>query len=286
VTEPTERAEHLVVTVAERHFRVDRPWGDLPPGQRLVEPSHVAVDSTGNVYAFQRSDPPVVVFDQSGTFARSWGSGVIGDAHGIFITPDDRVWLIDRDAHQILCFDVDGNLEMTIGERHRPRLQEPFNHPADVAIARDGEIYVADGYGNSRVHRFSPDGELIGSWGTPGSDPGEFTTPHAIWVDREDRVLVADRENNRVQVFDRDGGYQTEWGDFYHPMDIYEDEAGRIYVTDQIPRLSVLSREGELIGRCRPVLNGAHGIWGDSAGNLYLAELAPAHRITRLAPLD
>jgi DNA-binding beta-propeller fold protein YncE len=276
----------LVVTIAGRLYDVRRPWGTLPDGQRLNDPSHVAVDSEGNVYAFQRASPPIVVFGPDGNFLRSWGEGLIDDPHGIFITRDDDVWLIDRDAHEIIRFDSMGNPMLRLGERHHPRLQQPFNHPSDIAVALDGSIFVADGYGNSCVHRFAPDGTHVRTWGSPGNGPGEFTTPHAAWVDQKGQVLVADRENNRVQVFTPDGDYVTEWGDFYHPMDIYQDASGLIYVTDQIPRLSVLNPDGSLVGRCRPVLNGAHGIWGDARGNLYLSELGPHHRITRLSPKD
>ena len=135
------------------------------------------------------------------------------------------------------------------------------------------------------MHRFSAEGEHIASWGQPGSGPGEFTTPHAVWVDRQNRVLVADRENNRVQVFNRDGGFLEAWGDFYHPMDVAEDAEGRILVTDQIPRLSMLAPDGALIGRCRAVWNGAHGVACDGAGNIFLSEMQP-NRITKLAPVD
>jgi len=248
--------------------------------------SHVAVDSHDNVYVFQRGEPPVVVFDPTGGYLRSWGNGLIADPHGIFITPDDLVLLIDRDGHQVMGFDISGNVRFTLGDREHPQLQAPFNHPADVAVAPNGDIYVADGYANSAVHRFSGDGGLKQTWGKQGDGPGEFTTPHAVWVDSEGRVLVADRENNRIQVFTVDGDYLNSWGDHYHPMDIYVDADGLIYVTDQIPRLSVLASDGRLIGRCRPVLYGAHGVWGDSRGNLYLAEASPMNRISRLEPLD
>ena len=114
----------------------------------------------------------------------------------------------------------------------------------------------------------------------------EFTTPHAIWIDGEGRVLVADRENNRIQVFTPDGDYLAAPGAITTtPMDIYGGPDGQIYVTDQIPRLSLLAPDGSLVGRCRPVLYGAHGVWGDSRGNLYLAEASPTNRITRLEPL-
>jgi peptidylglycine monooxygenase len=272
----------LIVALGERSYKVERPWGETPPGITIDVVSQVAADSRDNVYVVQRIDPPVIVFDRDGGYLRSWGSGVIADAHGIFITPDDLVLIVDRDAHQVLGFSPDGELVMTIGERHRPRFQLPFNHPCDVAVAADGEIYVCDGYANSVIHRFAADGSWISTWGEPGSGPGQFTTPHAIWVMADDRVLVADRENNRIQVFDREGVYLTEWGDHYHAMDIYVDPEGSIYVTDQIPRLSRLDPQGNLTGRCRPVLFGAHGVWGDSHGNLLLAESAPTNRLTRL----
>jgi peptidylglycine monooxygenase len=276
----------LVVLLGDRRYAVVRPWGVLPDHIEYGVVSHVAVDSLDNVYVFQRGDPPVVVFDPAGGYLRSWGSGLIADAHGIFISPDDLVVLVDRDSHQVIGFDPLGTFRFKLGEREHPQLQAPFNHPADVAVAQDGDIYVADGYANSAVHRFSPDGELKPTWGRPGSGAGEFTTPHAVWVDREGRVLVADRENNRVQVFTADGDYLDSWSDHYHPMDIYVDADGLIYVTDQIPRLSVLAANGRLVGRCRPVLYGAHGVWGDSRGNLYLAEASPMNRITRLETLD
>jgi DNA-binding beta-propeller fold protein YncE len=275
----------LFVALADRRYAVVRPWGALPADIEYGVVSHVAVDSGDNVYVFQRGDPPVVVFDADGAFLRAWGTGQIADPHGIYITPDDLVVLVDRDGHRVMGFDAFGRLRFTLGERERPRWQAPFNHPADVAVAPTGDIYVADGYANSAVHRFSPDGELKQSWGRPGYGAGELTTPHAIWVDREGHVLVADRENNRIQVFTADGEYLDSWGDHYHPMDIYVDADRLVYVTDQIPRLSMLSADGRLVGRCRPVLYGAHGVWGDSRGNLYLAEAAPTNRITKLTPL-
>ena len=205
--------------------------------------------------------------------------------HGITITDDDRVLLVDRDGHQILIFTTDGEDIGSIGTRHDPQFQAPFNHPTDVVVAPDGEIYVSDGYGNSVIHRFAADGTHLATWGRPGSGPGEFTTPHAVVVDGRDRVLVADRENNRVQLFDRAGGYLGEWGDVYHPMGIYVDERGLVFVSDQIPHLSLFTPDGALIGRSRAVWNGAHCIAGNAAGDLYLAEMEP-HRITRLARID
>ena len=276
------KSDSLVVVLGDRRYHIERPWGVLPSDMEFGLISQLALDSEGCVYVFQRAEPPVLVFEPSGKFRAAWGHGRVADAHGIFISPEDRVFLVDRDAHQVLIFTVDGTLVGALGERNVPRLQAPFNHPRDVAVAPDGEIYVSDGYGNSVVHRFSASGEHMTTWGRPGSGPGEFTTPHAIWVDRADRVLVADRENDRVQVFDRDGRFLAAWGDCYHPMDIAEDDRGMILVTDQVPRLSMLSPAGGLVGRCRAVWNGAHGVSCNAGGDIFLAEMNP-NRVTKLA---
>jgi len=172
-----------------------------------------------------------------------------------------------------------------IGERHTPRLGGVFNHPTDVAMAADGEFYVSDGYGNSLVHRFSPDGTLIQSWGRGGTGPGEFSTPHGIWVDRQDRVLVADRENDRIQLFTRDGEFIEAWGDLQHPMDIYEDAEGMVFVTDCVPRLTMFAPDGSIAGRCRPTWDSPHGVWGNKRGDIFLAEQTP-NRVTKLTALD
>ena len=274
----------LVVALGKNFYSVERPWGELPPDMQLFWVSDVAVDSQDRVYLFQRKDPPVIVFDSSGQYLRSWGSGKIADPHGIFCI-GERILLVDRDAHEIQEYDTYGNLQRTIGQRHRPSLQAPFNAPTDVAVAANGDIYVADGYGNSTVHWFSPEGKLRRTWGMPGDGPGEFTTPHAVRVHPDGRVLVADRENDRVQVFTPEGKYLDQWRDLYHPMDLYIDKAGMVYVSDQVPRLSLLSPEGKLVGRCRPSNFNSHGVFGDSRGNFYMAETPPEDRLTKLTLL-
>ena len=279
--------DRLYVGLGSRTYRVERPWGKLPPNMSLGQVSNVGVDSNDNVYAVLRRDAcadpvptdPVVVFDAQGNYLRSWGKQWVADAHGFFVTAQNTIFLADRDAHQVCAFDQYGTLLLTLGTRHRPG--RPFNHPSDIAVGPSGDIYVSDGYGNSRVHRFSPDGTLLHSWGEPGRGPGQFGLPHAVWVLPDGRVLVADRENNRVQVFTPEGQYLTEWPDFYHPADIYADAEGTIYITDEIPRLTAVDDEGVMVGRCRPSLNTPHGIYGDSRGNLFIAEIRPS-RIAKL----
>ena len=271
------------VRLGDRTYLLERGWGRLPEGLAYTLVSQVAVDSAGRVHVFQRGTPPVLWFEPDGSFGGHHGTDVVHDAHGIYCSPDDRLFLVDRDAHQIIVTDPAGRELSRLGERHRPRQGAPFNHPTDACVAGDGEIYVSDGYGNAQVHRFSAEGRHLMSWGSLGSGPGQFITPHAIWVDRRDRVLVADRENDRVQLFSRDGRHLADWRGLFHPMDIWEDADGLIYVTDQVPSLSLFAPSGERLGRCRPALNGAHGIFGAADGTIYLAEMNPSC-ITRLVP--
>lgn len=267
--------ERLQVVMGTHRYSVIPGWNRVPLGHI----SQFAVDSAGRVYVFERTGAPIVVLTSDGELAASWDAAPIQDPHGIFITADDRVLLVDRNAHQVLTFDTEGRLLTTLGERHRPRFGLPFNHPTDVG--RSGDIYVSDGYGNAHVHWFAPDGSYRRSWGGIGSGPGQFSTPHGVWVTPDGRVLVADRENNRVQVFTDHGGFLGEWGDLYHPMDIYGSADGTIFVTDQAPRITAFSPTGEVIGRCSAAKIYSHGIWGDAAGNLFLCEHTGT--ITKLA---
>jgi peptidylglycine monooxygenase len=286
--EKVEMSEHqLVVGLGSRRYRVERPWGDLPSDAGRV--SDVTVDSRGHVFVLLRYDPladargtPVVELDRSGARVNAWGADLIADSHMLACSKDDRLYIVDRDAHEIIICSTNGERLGGIGARHRPL--EPFNHPTDVAFAPSGDIYVSDGYANSKVHRFKSNGGAVKSWGAPGSERGEFMNPHAVWVLSNARVVVVDRENDRLQVFSSDGECLDIWGNFKQPLDIWGDAEGNLFVTDLIPSLSMLSSDGKLLGRCRPVLNGAHGVWGDADGNLFLAEGNPS-RITRLAPI-
>jgi len=276
--------ERYTVILGDRRYAIHRKWAKPEQGFGFL--SDLMVDGAGRVHVAQRGmDQPVLVFDRDGREIGAWGAGTLAEPHYINAAADGGILVADRDAHQVLRFDRDGALVQALGRRHWPSLDAPFNHPTAAAQAPDGEIYVADGYGNSSVHRFAADGSLIRTWGGHGDGPGVFTTPHAIAVDKRDRVLVADRENNRVQVFDRTGNFLAAWGDFYHPMQIWIDDRDLVFVTDQIPRISLLTLDGELVGRCRGAINGAHGLSGDADGNLYLSELPP-QEVTKLERLS
>jgi peptidylglycine monooxygenase len=271
----------LVVALGSQRYRVERPFGDLPLNAGIV--SDVAVDRRGHVFVLLRRDPlcspsapGVIELAPDGSRIAAWGEE-IADAHMLTVSGSGEIYVVDRDAHEVIVFDSRGHRISALGRRHQPG--QPFNHPTDVAFMPDGRIVVSDGYGNALVHVFACNGEWIRSFG------GSFITPHALWPAGTDRIAVADRENHRLQLIDLDGTPHDVWTGFFRPQAIWGDGAGHLYVTDSVPSLTLLSETGERLGRCRPVLNGAHGISGDAqSGALYLAEGNPS-RLTRLVPL-
>jgi DNA-binding beta-propeller fold protein YncE len=279
--------EGLVVALGRRRFRVERPWGDLPDVPGHV--TDVAVNSQGRVFVLLQSDsllgqtgPAVVVLAPDGTRVSTWGSGLIADAHMLEVAPDDSVYLVDRDGHQVVRCTRDGELLGVLGGRNAA--SEPFNHPCDVAFGPNGHVYVADGYGNSLVHQFTQDGLHIKSFGKRGLMPAEFLCPHGLWAMPDGRIVVADRDNNRLQRFSEDGELINVITGFVKPMSVWGC-GNENYVTDQGPTLCLLSDDGTIVGCCRPVLKGAHGVAGDPGRRtLYLAEDAPS-RVTRLVEL-
>jgi len=266
----------LTVVLGERRYDVVRPWGQLPEGLLLSGVSHVAVDSADRLYIYQRSDPPIVILDRDGHYVGARGQGLLADAHGMYIDGADRLFVIDRDRHQLHVLDGSGVVALTLGDPEHPHLQAPFNHPADVAVARNGDFYVADGYGNSRVHRFSPDGTLLSSWGNPGRGPGEFTTPHGVWEDARGRILVADRENDRVQVFAQSGEFIAQWPTkVIGPATFWVDSNDNVYVPEHNGGIfSVLTLDGELLARWggSERTRKCHSVAGDSEGNVYFVQ--------------
>jgi streptogramin lyase len=274
-------AKGEVVALGERWYKTERSWAKFPDHITQNVLTNGSVDNEGNLYLCQRTDPPVLVFDRGGRFLRGMGEGLIDDAHGIYVSRDGSIFVVDRDGQQVVKFDRAGRVQLILGQRQKPKHGAPFNHPTAVAEGPQGDIYVADGYGNALVHQFSAAGELKRSWGGFGAGPGEFTTPHGIKAAPDGRVLVGDRENNRVQVFDREGRHLEDWRNFYHPMDIYIADDGMVFVTDQTPSLQVRDASGKILGRCRPTDAFPHGITGDHEGKLYVVE-SRTQLVTRL----
>jgi hypothetical protein len=275
-------------------YEVVEGWGKLPNGWSLGEIPAVACDSQDRVFLYSRSEHPLTVFDRDGRFLASWGEGFLKDAHGIFIDADDNVFCTDRASHCVYVFNRDGELTMTLGTPGQPGADgEPFRIPTDAATASTGEIYVSDGYGNRRVHRFTPGGERIQSWGEGGNGPGQFALVHCVRVDPHDRVWICDRENRRIQVFDPHGNYLTEWTGLNHPNTVYFDAREEVvYVAELYHQVSVYTMDGELLaqwGGGKPsetpgeFRGGAHGIWADSHGDLYVGQVWVHDRLQKFA---
>lgn len=302
-------------------FQVVQGWEKLPPGYQHQDVDGVAVDSRDRVYLMTRRDARVIVYEQDGSFVASWGEGIFTPrTHGIAVGPDDMVYTVDDGDHTVRKFTPDGKQVMMIGTPGKAtdtgydgktiasikRGGPPFNRPTDVAVAPDGEIYVCDGYGNARVHRFTAEGKLLQSWGEPGNGPGEFHLPHGIGVSPDKRVFVTDRENDRLQIFSRDGKFLDMWTHLQRPTDISFDKEGRVYVSELWWRLGqssftngkikwdlpggvrVLDLQGNLLLHWCSADREApgnfvapHTICVDSRGDLYVGEVTWTFGVSR-----
>jgi hypothetical protein len=274
----------LIVALGDRHYRIERPFGVWPANSGFV--TDVAVDSGGHVFVglrhdplTQPADPRIIELAPDGAFVRHWGGSLIADTHCLTITPDDRLLIVDRDMHEVIVTTRSGERIGGLGKRSLP--MQPLNHPSDVAVGPSGTIFVSDGYAAHLVHRFTPHGTPLGSFGGAGRAPGQFMEPHAIWAFADGRIAVVDRCNDRIQVFNETGEILAIWQDFYRPVAIWGDKDSNAYITDSVPRLHKIGPDGTRLGLCRPVLNGAHGIFGAPNGDIYLAENSPS-RVTRL----
>lgn len=231
-------------------YSVVHGWPTLPQGHALGRASGVAVDSHNHVVVFHSvdrdwSDPfpddpiegaTIAVFDgTTGELIAEWGNGMFIMPHGLEVDSDDNIWLTDVGRHQVFKFSHDGELLLEFGESRIPGADTThFNLPTDVAVLDDGGFFVSDGYGNSRVLKFSSDGEFEFQWGTKGSGEGDFDLPHGLALDGAGRLYVADRSNSRVQVFDREGSFISEWlrDKVGRPYGIAVDRAGSVFVVD------------------------------------------------------
>lgn len=278
----------------------------FPDGWTPVEVNALAVDSQDRLYAFNTGDYPVTVFDRDGNLLSTWPKESFKHNHGAIISPDDSVYCADDGNHTVTKFTLDGKVLLVLGNKDKPadtgftwvdekgerldfmaaltstkRGGPPFNSPTDVDLSPAGEIYVSDGYGNARVHKFSPEGKLLLSWGEPGKGPGQFIVPHSVAVDKHGRVLVADRHNNRIQIFDSNGKYLTEWTDVILPTHIFIDKDQTVYISELHPRLSIFDINGNLLARWGnegytkedPLFVTLHNIVVDSRGDMYVAEV-------------
>lgn len=289
-------------------YRTMRDWGELPPGVKWAAVTAVEASPDGSIYVIHRcfansctgrSEAPILKYDAAGKLLASWGQGMFNFPHGATVDAEGNLWVTDArgeggKGHQVFQFDKNGRVLMTLGKAgvsgSGPEL---FDLPTDVAIATNGDIFVADSHRNgknNRIVRFTKDGKFIKEWGHKGTGPGEISEPHTIAFDSRGRLFVGDRENNRIQIFDQEGKLLDEWRHFGRPSGIYITQDDTIYVADsesgpdtgahEIPG----TKKGIRIGSARdgrvtafiedmepltPDHSGAEGIGVDARGNVY-----------------
>jgi sugar lactone lactonase YvrE len=227
-------------------YRTIENFFKLPEGRVWGSTSAVAVDSKGHIWIAERCGAntckgstvdPVLEFDATGKLLKSFGSGMFVFPHGIWIDPQDNIWLTDGQGHQVFKFNQDGKVLMTFGKAGvAGETPELLNQPNAVAIAPNGDIFISDGHnkgrGNARVMKFTKDGMFIKQWGGHGSEPGQFEMPHTLAFDSKGRLFVGDRGNNRIQIFDQDGKFLEEWKQFGRPSGLFIDSHDTLYCAD------------------------------------------------------
>ncbi len=290
------------IDAGDRQYDLVEGWGEMPDGWLWGQVGGVAVDSQDNVHAFTRAPHPYRIFDKSGKLQDHWGEQIFEDAHGICITPNDDVYLVDRDPQVVLKFNKSGRHMLSMGNRHKPsdtgytnesrtvtHAGPPFHHPTDVSIGPNGEIFVSDGYRNCRVHQYSNNGELVNSFGEPGNADGQFVLVHSVWY-HKGKLYVADRQNNRIQVFTPEGKHLATWPGYDQPCKIYIDNEDVMYVAELGDRVTIADLDGNVIGRWGGERShdpgkfwGPHGIWTDSEGSIYVAEVLEGARVQKFA---
>jgi DNA-binding beta-propeller fold protein YncE len=259
-----------------------------------VDTISVAADSKGSILVFRRADPPVVIFDREGKLLRTWGDGQFPDKHSIDVDHEGFVWITDRTDQMVYKFTMDGRLLMTLGKKGVAgdnSSRDTFNRPNDVIVAPNGDIFVSDGYGNSRLVHFSKEGafiKIIG--GTKGSGPGQFDLPHGIALDSKGRLLVLDRQNEakkpRIQVFDQNGRFLEQWTDLglQQPSGFAIAADDTVYVGETDGEKITVVKEGKVIDVIGGLQSRAHNITLDKGtGDLYLADTNQPGRILKIS---
>lgn len=291
----------LTISLAQSSYREVESWTQAPfiPGNIEWEMARVTTNAAGDIiYGFRRFDPPILEFDTAGNIKKIWGEDMFVWPHGLYVDPDGFLWATDATigpgsglatnlplapllpakdlgrGHQVFKFGSNGEVLLTLGKQGvAGDGRDTFNGPADIVVGKNGDLFVADGHINSRVVKFTKDGKYIKEWGKKGSGPGEFDVPHALALDSQGRLFVADRSNNRIQIFNQEGQFLDQWKQFGSPSGIAIAPDDTMYVTDQGKEtISVGSAKD---GKVTAVIDGirAEGITVDGNGNVYAGEV-------------
>ena len=277
MSEKTKRPSAYVALGPQRYrvSHVDDPM--------LMGISDVAV--TGDrIVVLRRQAPELVMLGPNGAMTgESTELPQFVCGHGLRAISANEMAATDTDGHKIVLLGSTMQEISRMDCAERPSFGRPFNHPCDCTKGPDGRYYVADGYGNSAVHIFDPELRHLKTFGHPGTEPGAFSTPHSLLFDSQGRLCVADRENNRVQLFDAEGNWLGQIEGLHKPMALALTPDGLLLVSDQTPRLSAYSPSGELVGRCRTFSTYGHGLAVNGDGTIIIAEMNP-DRVTLLFP--
>lgn len=277
-------------------LKADPDFFQLPVGYNFGEVTGVATTPDGHLLVFHRGPHPLLEFDGEGSFVREIGAGMFSSAHGLQVDQQGNIWTTDVGSHLVLKFNPEGHIVMVLGRRDTPGTWDEdkkmvlFDKPADVGFDAEGNVYVADGYGNSRIVKLDPYGNLIKTWGKKGSAEGEFDNPHNVLVDPQGRVLVADRYNKRIQIFDQDGNFLEAWTHLGVPSGLSLSDDQMLYMTDgtaeQVVKADLTGKELGRFGRPGRAPGQfylAHGICVDEEENVYVSEVFN-WRVQRLVP--
>jgi hypothetical protein len=299
----------MIIGSGDFTYQLVENWAKLPDRDSFFDVFGVRIDSKDKIYLFTGASNPIMIYDHDGNLLSSWGKGMFGQAHGGCLGPDNSIFCADFGLHTVSKFTLDGKPIFQMSSQGRPsdtgyvdfvpapgadfsdfefnwdsvtHSSHPFNYPTGVFTTPGGEIYVSDGYGNARVHKFSSTGKLLLSWGQPGRGIGQFRVPHSVYFDKSQRVWICDRQNGRLQIFDAQGKFLDTWGGFDWPCDLFIDNDDNVYVAELRKRISILDKNGRLLMRftCRQedkqkaVLLAPHSIAVDSKGDLYVGDVA------------
>ena len=261
-------------------YAADPTFFRFPERIQLEACSAAAVDGQGNIYLLHRGKHPVICLDKRGQFLRAWGDGAIAGPHGLRVDPAGNLWVTDVAQHVVLKFTAVGEQLLVLGRAGIAGSgSDEFNKPTDVAFSATGEVYVSDGYVNSRVKKYAADGRLLKMWGEPGSGAGQLNVPHAIITDSTGRIVVGDSGNQRVQVFDSQGKLLEMWHGFT-ALGLAYDAQGNLFVADGLAhRVLQLNDKGRVIGSwgsegTQPgQFQTPHMLAADAQGNLYVGEV-------------